>query len=536
MDKPSDSRRLGRLRLLSLALIAAALLLIAKALPLDDLVRRLGDWIEGLGFWGPVVFAAVYAVWATALLPAAALTLVGGAVFGIVVGGAAVWSGAVVAMALSFLIARYAARQRVERMARSYPRFGAVDRAIGAGGWKIVALLRLSPAVPFNLQNYFYGLTPIRFWPCLLTSALAIIPGTFLYIYLGHVAGQGLQAAGGGGGRPLAQWVLLAVGLLATVAVTVYVTRLARRALAEQAESIEPAQQPEPAHQPEPGRRSSAAGTQALTVVAVAVFAAALYAYLERDRLQGLFGPPPALLQEAHQSIPGGPSVDHAAFDALLRRYVDERGLVDYQGLLERERELDAYLEVLARAPFEQLGRNQKLALLINAYNAFTLKLILDYLPIDSIQDIPSPKRWKAVRWNIGGRLYSLDQIEHQEIRPKFAEPRIHFALVCAALGCPKLRNEAYEAGRLEEQLEDQTRFSHRHETWFRFDRATRTVSLTQLYRWYGGDFEQSAGSVLAFAARYSQDLAAALDNGDRVRVQWMKYDWSLNRQGGDPR
>ena len=516
----------GRLRLLAVGLIVTAILLVARALPLDQLSKLLANWIEGLGVWGPAIFALIYGVWATAFLPGAVLTLVGGAIFGLGVGLATVWSGAMVAMALSFLISRYFARERVEKMARSNPKFGAIDGAIEEGGWKIVALLRLSPAVPFNLQNYLYGLTPIGFWTCWLTSAVAILPGTFLYVYLGHIAGQGLQAAGGGQDKPLAQWILLGVGLLATVAVTIYVTKLARKKLDEQTH-VEPVSE-----EPPKQSQGSPVGTFVTLGVAVVLFASALYAYSERGRLQALFGPPPAELTEAYERTAGGPGLDHQPLSALLGAYVNERGLVDYGGLNAREAELDAYVAAVAAAPVEQMGRDQRLALLINAYNAFTLKLILDHWPTDSIKSIPGDQRWEAVRWDVGGAKYSLNQIEHEQIRPNFAEPRIHFALVCAAMGCPKLRNEAYEPERLEEQLEDQAEYTHSHNTWFSFDASTNTANLTALYDWYGGDFEQAAGSALQFAARYSDPLASALESGKDVRIEWLDYDWSLNVQG----
>ncbi len=518
----------GRLRLLAAGLTLAAVILMARALPLDQIGNLLGGWIEGLGFLGPVIFALIYGVWATAFLPGAALTLVGGAIFGLGLGLAAVWFGAMIAMALSFLIARYFARERVEAMARSNPKFGAIDGAIAEGGWKIVALLRLSPAVPFNLQNYLYGLTPIGFWTCWLTSAVAILPGTFLYVYLGHLAGQGLQAAGGAGGdKPLAQWILLGVGLLATVAVTVYVTKLARKQLDKQT-SVEPA-----AAEPTTTRRTSPASSFAMLAIAGVLFASALYAYSARSSLQSLFGPPAAQLNESYQRITGGPDLDHAPFNELLAEHVNERGLVDYAGLLEKQSELDAYIASIARAPVGQMGRDQRLALLINAYNAFTLRLILDHWPTDSIRSIPGGERWKAERWDIGGEIYSLDQIEHKQIRPHFAEPRIHFALVCAAMGCPRLRNEAYEPERLEAQLEDQAVYTHSNDTWFSFDPAANKAKLTPLYNWYGGDFKQAAGSPLAYAARYSPELKKALDAGQDVRIDWLDYDWSLNVQGG---
>jgi len=197
--------------------------------------------------------------------------------------------------------------------------------------------------------------------------------------------------------------------------------------------------------------------------------------------------------------------------------------------LRRNEAKLDEYLDAVAAAPFDVMGRNQKLALLINAYNAFTLKLILDHQPIDSIMDIPDAERWDAVCWNVGGYVWSLNQIEHEQIRPKFAEPRVHFALVCAAVGCPPLRNEAYDAARIDQQLEDQTEYVHRHQTWFRFDAQAKVVRLTKLYNWYGSDFEQTNQSVLQFAARFSPELKQALENDASPRVEWLPYDWKLN-------
>ena len=181
------------------------------------------------------------------------------------------------------------------------------------------------------------------------------------------------------------------------------------------------------------------------------------------------------------------------------------------------------------------MSRDQKLALLINGYNAFTLRLILDHYPVKSIKDIPADERWDAERWTIGGQTWSLDQIENEQVRPHFKEPRIHFALVCAAVGCPPLRHEAYVADRLEEQLEDQATFAHTHERWFQFNPATNVLRLTSLYSWYRGDFEQVAGSAIHYAARYSPALTQALDVGSGPRIQFLDYDWSLNRKGTPP-
>jgi len=247
-----------------------------------------------------------------------------------------------------------------------------------------------------------------------------------------------------------------------------------------------------------------------------------------------MYGPPQVTLQETYQEKPDGPTVDHSAFDALLKKYVTPDGLVNYKNLADDSSSLDQYIETLAAAPFEKLGRNEKLALLINAYNAFTLRLILDYYPIDSIISIPAESRWDDVRWTIAGRKYSLNQIEHQEIRPKFNEPRIHFSLVCAAVSCPKLRNEAYVGKRINEQLDDQAKYAFAHPKWFTFDPVTDTVKLTMLLNpaWYGSDFDQSkAGSALKFAAQYAPRLKQALDERAEITIQWIEYEWALNTQ-----
>lgn len=523
--KPNQALTKG-LKWASALLLLAALILLVRALPVDLLLAALKSWVAGLGFWGPAIFALVYALWAVAFLPGAALTLAGGAIFGIGWGFVSVLCGAVVGAALSFLIARYAARERVRAMAEANPKFGAIDRAIGDGGWKIVAMLRLSPAVPFNLQNYLYGVTSIKFWPCVLASAVFMIPGTLMYVYLGYVGGQGLEAAAGGAGRSPAQWALLAVGLLATVAVTVYVTKLANKALSDQASL---ASDPPPAQQV--ARPVAARPAWGLLIGSALLFGGALWANLNSQAISGLFGPPPVTSGETYSLEGQGARFEHADFDALLSQFVDPEGMVDYAGLQSRASDLNRYVASLAQARFDAMGRNEKLALLINAYNAFTLRLILDHYPLDSIRDIPSAERWDAVRWKLAGATYSLNQLEHEQIRPNFAEPRIHFALVCAAQGCPKLRNEAFVAERLEEQLEDQTRAVHAGDRWFRFDAETGRVGLTQLYDWYGGDFVQQGGSVEHFAAQYSPELRDALDSEQETAIEWLDYDWSLNQQ-----
>jgi hypothetical protein len=266
-----------------------------------------------------------------------------------------------------------------------------------------------------------------------------------------------------------------------------------------------------------------------MVALALVLAGGAGWAQLHGVSIRRLLGPPPVAMTEVYQQNEAGPRFDHQLFQAVLKGHVDADGWVDYTGLAREPDRLDAYIAAVAEAPFEELDRNEKLALLINAYNAFTLRLILDHSPVRSIKDIPASKRWGDRRWSVGGRVWSLNQIEHEQIRPKFDEPRIHFALVCAAEGCPPLRNEAYTARRLEEQLKDQAGYVHRHDRWFVYDRNRNVVHLTKLYDWYGGDFKQAAGSVTAYAATFSPELRQAIDSGDPPKIRWLEYDWSLN-------
>jgi len=218
---------LGRIAV-GLALLAGLVLLGRSA---GGSIPAFAAWVEGLGFWGPAVFIAGYALAVVAFVPASLMTLAAGAIFGLLRGTLIVFAAATLGSCLAFLVSRYLARGAIERRLAGNARFAAIDRAIGEEGRKIVFLLRLSPVFPFNLLNYALGLTRVRFADYALAS-FGMLPGTLLYVYSGKVAGDvaalaaGAPAPGGSGSTLL--WV---VGLAATAAVTIYVTRIARRAL-----------------------------------------------------------------------------------------------------------------------------------------------------------------------------------------------------------------------------------------------------------------------------------------------------------------
>jgi uncharacterized membrane protein YdjX (TVP38/TMEM64 family) len=197
-------------------------------------VPRFAQWVAGLGVWGPVVFILGYAVAAIAFIPGSLLTLAAGAIFGLVQGTIYSLLGATLGASGAFLIARYVARRPIERRIAGNPKFAAIDKAVGREGFKIVALLRLSPVFPFNLLNYGLGLTQVSF-PQYLAASICMLPGTLLYVYYGKAAGSLAALAGGARTeKGTSYWVVLGVGLLATLVVTTFVTRLAGKALKQQ--------------------------------------------------------------------------------------------------------------------------------------------------------------------------------------------------------------------------------------------------------------------------------------------------------------
>jgi len=202
---------------------------VVSFLPVAQWVKAFTDWIRHLGLVGAFIFIGVYALSAVLFLPGAIFTIAAGLVYGIGGGTAVALAGATLGAGLAFLVARYLVRGRIEEFARKNRRFGAIDDAIGQEGWKIVGLLRLSPLIPFNVSNYFYGVTSIGFWPYLLASCVGMLPGTLLYAYLGAIGQAGLE--GGKKGYSPLQWTFLGAGLLATIAVTVFVSRVAKKAL-----------------------------------------------------------------------------------------------------------------------------------------------------------------------------------------------------------------------------------------------------------------------------------------------------------------
>ncbi len=215
---------------------ALALAAVASVVFVDEaLLIRFGRWVEGLGGWAPVIFAAVYAVSVVIFVPGALMTMAAGILFGIVEATVVVTFGAVIGCSASFLIARYLARDWVERHLARNSRYRAIDRAIGEQGFRLVLLLRLSPVFPFTPGNFRLGLTRVSFRDYTLAS-VGMIPATVVYVYYGRVAGDFAALASGAPTQGTLDWALLGLGLVFAIAATWLVSRAARRALARELE------------------------------------------------------------------------------------------------------------------------------------------------------------------------------------------------------------------------------------------------------------------------------------------------------------
>ena len=214
----------GRLRAVAVLAAVVGAIAVSRQLPLDEWLAALTERVESMGALGPAVYGVFYVVAALAFVPGSAITIAAGAIFGLGTGTVVVSLASTTAAALAFPLARTVLRSKVDALAGRSDSFRAIDDAIADGGWKIVGLLRLSPVVPFSALNYLLGLTRVAYVPAVLVSWIAMLPGTLLYVYFGAI---GRDVAAGAEKSPL-EWALLGLGLVATLVVTVVLTRKAR--------------------------------------------------------------------------------------------------------------------------------------------------------------------------------------------------------------------------------------------------------------------------------------------------------------------
>ncbi|MBH8562642.1 TVP38/TMEM64 family protein [Nostoc sp. CENA67] len=226
----------SKLKLLLLTLIVATLIILAQHFQLQEFLHKSVIWVESLGTLGPIAYMVIYNLATLLFIPGSVLTLKGGCLFGVFWGSVYVLIAAMLGATLAFLIGRYLSRDWVSRQIDKHPKFKAINVAVAKEGWKIVLLTRLSPIFPFNLLNYAFGVTQVSLKDYILGS-LGIIPGTVMYVYIGSLAGNlamiNTPNQPSSSQAQIWQWVMRVVGLIATVAVTVYMTKVAQKALNE---------------------------------------------------------------------------------------------------------------------------------------------------------------------------------------------------------------------------------------------------------------------------------------------------------------
>ena len=489
MTAPAPAPRWGAfLRLAIFLVILVALWSVARVLGFDQYIspERIGTTIRDareVPYAAPIFVVAYIAV-TTIGLPALPLTLAGGAIFGVGAGIALTWLGATLGATGAYLLARALGGDALRRLLGD--RAGTLDRLLGDGAFLTILRLRLIPVVPFNALNFGAGLAGVRLTHYMAATAIGILPGTSVYTYFADAL-----LAGTDGARETAFTRVATAGLL--LLALSYAPALAKRA-------------------------------GWISVLLLSLASASVPHVVSAQRPVATAAAPAAAT----------PVVDHAAWNAMLGAYVTA-GMVDYDAF-QRDPRFAAYLAQLGRVQAATIPRTEQLAYWINVYNAYTIQLLNSRKERRSIRNInkvlgvtlKSP--WAEPVVKADRRTLTLDDVEHEIIRKQFKDPRIHVALVCAALGCPPLRSEAFTAERLEAQLDDQARVFLAQTAKNRVDVKRSTVYGSPIFTWYREDFGGTLAGVGAFWAKY---LPAGPEQ-NLVRsgtFTWVdtEYDWRIN-------
>jgi len=226
---------------------------------------------------------------------------------------------------------------------------------------------------------------------------------------------------------------------------------------------------------------------------------------------------------------------DHSKFDQILKEYVDDKGLVDYNGIA-KDRRFTEYMQSLQTAKVEEFSRDGQLAFWINAYNAVTIDKVIKTKPTKSVRETLIPGLWTSTKFfttrenMVANQVLSQDDIENDILRKRFKDPRIHFAIICASMGCPPLPRIAYTEENVQVRLEEETRKYLNSPRGTRIDRAANTLYVSRLFDWYATDFVQKSGSVLAFMKPYLNEETLAFLAG-KPKISFLEYNWALNAQ-----
>ncbi len=488
-DQGTPPKSGALLKLFGLVGVIAVGVLLVRLTPVGDYLTREGvlSAIEVLrgSPWAPLIFVGVYATATALAVPGTVLTLAGGALFGFWFGTLLNSLGANIGANLAFLLARGLGRDGIKKLLGS--RADSLDKATDQHGFQGLLTLRLIPVAPFNALNFGSGLTSIPWSSYAVATVIGILPGTAVYTFFGEALLQGSTEA-----SSQAYTRVLIAGLL--LVVLSFLPKIFKK------------------------KAAAAAVVMALALTSQTASA-----------------------QNSNSGLP-----DHQAFSALLAQVV-AYPRVDYDLLKQERRQLDSYLEELAGvAPsaIANASHEERLAFWMNAYNACMLRRVVDRYPIEKtgglfsrlknrVADRPANSVWQIgdvfteAVCEVAGATRSQDEIEHEIIRP-LGDPRIHFAVNCAAVSCPPLAAEAFSSARLEEQLDARVRAFVADPRYLRIEdeQGTAVLRLNRVLDWYNVDFGGLDG-VRDFLVPY-------LPPADRARasaaeVKFMEYDWTLN-------
>jgi uncharacterized membrane protein YdjX (TVP38/TMEM64 family) len=482
------------LRLVALVGVIASGGLLVAFTPLGSYLSRDGidlaiSWLRASRA-APLFYIAAYTFATAFAIPGSILTLAGGAMFGVVQGSLYTTIGANLGANAAFGIARMLGRDGVTNIGGS--RLDALDRAAESHGFQGLLSLRLIPVVPFNALNFGSGLTSISWSTYAIATAIGILPGTIVYTMFADALLAGSREAS----REALLRVLLSGALLILLS---FLPAIARRLGVKV-----------------PGASAAVVGLTTL-----------------------------ALLRPIHTEAQTLPS--HQPFSEILAEVVSQPA-VDYAQLVALRADLAQYLSSLGDVEAEAIegaSREEQLAFWINAYNACMLSLVADNYPIakdgrllsrirNSVAGRPVNSVWQipdvfsAAHCRIAGVDRSQDDMEHGIIRP-MGDPRIHFAVNCAAVSCPVLWPEAYQAESLDAQLDRAV--ARLIDTPAHFSVERSTIRLNQVLDWFRDDFGGEEGLREFFARYTSTDVAALLSDPD-TKIEFFEYDWTLNDTG----
>ena len=235
--------------------------------------------------------------------------------------------------------------------------------------------------------------------------------------------------------------------------------------------------------------------------------------------------------------IPGvsASTFDHSKFDLVLKQYVDDKGLVDYNSIA-KDRGFSEYMQSLQKAKVEEFSRDGQLAFWINAYNAVTIDKVIKKKPKKSVRETFIPGVWTGTKFFtsrehiVAGKRLSQDDIENEILRKQFQDPRIHFAIICASMGCPPLPRIAYTEENVQTRLEEETRKYLNSPRGTRIDRTANTLHVSKLFDWFASDFINKSGSILAFMRPYLNEETLSFLERDPT-ISYLDYNWALNAQ-----